>query len=1153
MDLSICKFLDEHVLFKDLHDEDFLMTLANSMQTRVYYDNSYVIRQGEVGRALFFVFRGDIEVVSEDGETVINIMKEKSFFGEIGVLFSVPRTASCRARGRCVVLTLTRESLAMAIQRHPEVATAIRYIAEERFASYMKQRESSMLVEFGEELKLGMTQNDLKKIPAFRDCEVGFLHMLALSLCPLQYCYGDVIIRKDDIACEMYFVVRGTAEVFSEEDGQTFAEFHPGSFFGEVGIFFHVRRTASVRCTSNQMAVFKLAKNDLDTLLKQYPEVNQKIQEEAQLRFKFNEEREKSKLNKRQAMQLELEVVRERLKTVPLFKDGSLAFFHELVLVLKLHVYPPGSVIIRKDEVARSMFFVMDGTVQVVSEDGKSIYAEMGANAFFGEVALFYEINRTATVRSKSQTTLYELSNDALSHVLGQHPTLKETMEARAEENYRLFQKRTRAVNQLSETSLPEAYDIDATAARLKKVPIFKNCVNGFLRTVALTTSVCSRKAGELIVHKGEVSAEMFFIVHGKVQIISEDGSTVYDAVKEGGFFGEIGLLRGIPRTASVRVASKSCGMMILTAEALQKVFQQYPESYHNIVLEADKRFRLIEQRKLTTEGALHAGVDTDTIQRKAREIWDTAVDSVKADIREKAKMKARASDRDESQPQQLRGVRRFLRRGSKVANENVPVRNENETGPPGQAEQSLMIVEQEKATSRHEKTSDVPKTGVRWIGKLFQGFKSSSSKRRERGVKVAPEGPSSRRGSDASYFSRASTIVQSSPNTTEEQSIADLEERALRIIFSCLNPLERLKMRLMCKRWNELLRNPIQWTTLDFSPLFSTITHKTLTSFWELTGDHLTRLCLQTCWRVTDRDLETLAALCPNIYYLSLSNCWRFTDKGLRYLTRNLTRVVEADLSYCGQLKGSGFARHKWSKLKKLDLSYCKAIGDEQVEKILSGTSEITHLQLRRCMKMTDLSMFHVVRYCRHIRYLDLSDCEKLTDRCLNWIGSTSFHLTTLILSFCKRLTNHGVRELQMGSQRLEHLDFSHCEHLTDDAIKFLTENISNLRYISLRFCRGMTNRTASYLGGAALRLKSVDFTGCPEVTIAARDMLKSMIPGVHVLLDSPRPLPEINRRATEAQLYEVFLSGPRDQMRKREIRRKRQVAAPRRLSIVQ
>ena len=156
----------------------------------------------------------------------------------------------------------------------------------------------------------------VSQIPLFRDCEVGFLHMLALTLKPVQYRQGSLIIQKDDIASEMYFVVSGTCEVFSEHDNTVYAEFHPGSFFGEVGVFFQVKRTASVRCTSNQVTLFKLTKTDLDTLLEQYPEIDEKIKGEARMRFQYNEDREKAKLTSSQSVETEVEVVRERLKNV---------------------------------------------------------------------------------------------------------------------------------------------------------------------------------------------------------------------------------------------------------------------------------------------------------------------------------------------------------------------------------------------------------------------------------------------------------------------------------------------------------------------------------------------------------------------------------------------------------------------------------------------------------------------------------------------------------------------------------------------------------------------------------------------------------------------------------------------------------------------
>ena len=46
---------------------------------------------------MFFINRGTVEVVSEDGEVVFAKMNEGKFFGEISLIFSCPRTASIRS------------------------------------------------------------------------------------------------------------------------------------------------------------------------------------------------------------------------------------------------------------------------------------------------------------------------------------------------------------------------------------------------------------------------------------------------------------------------------------------------------------------------------------------------------------------------------------------------------------------------------------------------------------------------------------------------------------------------------------------------------------------------------------------------------------------------------------------------------------------------------------------------------------------------------------------------------------------------------------------------------------------------------------------------------------------------------------------------
>ena len=67
MDTSIQGFLRNHILFKDYATDEFIATLSSLMKTRLYEDGAFVIRKGDVGRAMFFILRGEVAAVSEDG------------------------------------------------------------------------------------------------------------------------------------------------------------------------------------------------------------------------------------------------------------------------------------------------------------------------------------------------------------------------------------------------------------------------------------------------------------------------------------------------------------------------------------------------------------------------------------------------------------------------------------------------------------------------------------------------------------------------------------------------------------------------------------------------------------------------------------------------------------------------------------------------------------------------------------------------------------------------------------------------------------------------------------------------------------------------------------------------------------------------------
>ena len=88
----IKNFIKGHILFQDYKcDVAFMNSISRSMTVRLFPSGRFIIRKGEDGRAMFFILKGVVQVVSDDGEIILNTMKEGSVFGEIGLLFSVPR------------------------------------------------------------------------------------------------------------------------------------------------------------------------------------------------------------------------------------------------------------------------------------------------------------------------------------------------------------------------------------------------------------------------------------------------------------------------------------------------------------------------------------------------------------------------------------------------------------------------------------------------------------------------------------------------------------------------------------------------------------------------------------------------------------------------------------------------------------------------------------------------------------------------------------------------------------------------------------------------------------------------------------------------------------------------------------------------------
>jgi hypothetical protein len=243
-----------------------------------------------------------------------------------------------------------------------------------------------------------------------------------------------------------------------------------------------------------------------------------------------------------------------------------------------------------------------------------------------------------------------------------------------------------------------------------------------------------------------------------------------------------------------------------------------------------------------------------------------------------------------------------------------------------------------------------------------------SSLTRKEEKNKVAPAASPLSAMTKEKKVSRSSSIKSrpASAVTTKVQNICELPDADFAHILSFLDPKERLRMRQVCRQWRDALSDPRFWTVNDCQKIFTDMSPVNLGKICQMSGDRMAVLNLESCWQIQDDEIGYLVNACPNISVLSVSNCWKITDRGLSYMAIGLSKLKALDLSYCGQLVGTGFHEHRWAGIYSLNLTYCKQLGDEQLEKILCRTSDIQDLKLRRCTRVTDFGLFLIVRYCR-------------------------------------------------------------------------------------------------------------------------------------------------------------------------------------------
>jgi CRP-like cAMP-binding protein len=155
------------------------------------------------------------------------------------------------------------------------------------------------------------------------------------------------------------------------------------------------------------------------------------------------------------------------------------------------------AVIVAGDREATEMYFIHDGTAEVLAADGRTL-ATLGPGEFFGEDALLTDAPRNANVHATTPLLLYVLAKTDLHAAFEEFPGLEALMVRQYEDLDEAEKAQRLEAGRLEEAAAARADTISArcgSAAKWVRTPVRRDGPGGSRRLVSPRALVPSHRA----------------------------------------------------------------------------------------------------------------------------------------------------------------------------------------------------------------------------------------------------------------------------------------------------------------------------------------------------------------------------------------------------------------------------------------------------------------------------------------------------------------------------------------------------------------------------------------------------------------------------------------------------------------------------------
>ncbi len=116
----------------------------------------------------------------------------------------------------------------------------------------------------------------------------------------------------------------------------------------------------------------------------------------------------------------------ERLRNIPLFAKIEPSKLKLLAFTAQRLTFNADESLFHQGDIGDAAYIIIDGNADVVVDtpNGPITVAQLGKNAFVGEIAILCDVPRTATVTATSELTTICISKELFFQLVGQFPQM---------------------------------------------------------------------------------------------------------------------------------------------------------------------------------------------------------------------------------------------------------------------------------------------------------------------------------------------------------------------------------------------------------------------------------------------------------------------------------------------------------------------------------------------------------------------------------------------------------------------------------------------------------------------------------------------------------------------------------------------------------